>query len=266
MPNLILDLEVTRVDLVDEGCNSEAYIKLYKRKEQSITMNFEEVLAKMKPEHAEVVRAEIAKAKSEVPEAVTVELTKVKGDLTIAQEDVQKAKKTAEEATAKLEVIEKAKESKVDFEEVIKGLDPAVQEIMKSLKADKEAAEAKQIAAEEIVKAANIKKITDEAIAKAKEFKALPVEEAKLVEVIKSASPEVMEVLKALSTAIEAGVLLDETGLSKGKGGDQDAWEKIEKKADELVVSEKITKQKAIAKVIKENPDMYKEYLKGGTN
>ena len=34
MPYLLEDLVITRVDLVDEGANSAAFIELYKRKER----------------------------------------------------------------------------------------------------------------------------------------------------------------------------------------------------------------------------------------
>ena len=54
MPNIIVGLVVDRVDFVDEGANSAAFIKMYKRREKD-DMDLEEVLAKLKPEHAEVV-------------------------------------------------------------------------------------------------------------------------------------------------------------------------------------------------------------------
>ena len=38
MPYLLEDLVIERIDLVDEGANSAAFIEIYKRKEQSNTM------------------------------------------------------------------------------------------------------------------------------------------------------------------------------------------------------------------------------------
>lgn len=258
MPNILLNLEVDRVDLVDEGANSEAFIKLYKRKERQDAMNFEEILAKMKPEHADVIRQEITKAKCEGTDAASQEMAGMKDKLTKAEEEVAKAKEDLSKLTAELETVTKAKTEEQPFEEVIKSLDPTVQEVFKSLKSQKEAAEA-------VVKQLNEKKLEDEAVAKAKELKSLPVEEAKLVSVVKGLSDEVYDILKAASKAIETGGLFEEIGKSKGEANN-DAWSKIEKKADEIADAEKISKQKAIAKVVKENPDLYREYLKGGAN
>lgn len=258
MPNLMLDLVVDRVDLVDEGANSEAFIKLYKRKERVEAMNFDEILAKMKPEHADIIREELAKAKGEVPEATMTEMAKKDEELSKAAEEVAKAKEELTKVTTELETVTKSKETEKSVEDVIKSLDPTVQEVFKSLKSQKETAEA-------VVKQLNEKKLEDEAVAKAKELKSLPVEEAKLVTVVKGVSEEVFEILKAANKAIETGGLFEEVGKAKGDA-DNDAWAKIEKKADEIVESEKVSKQKAIAKVIKENPELYREYLKGGAN
>lgn len=261
VPNLLLDLTVDRVDLVDEGANSEAFIKLYKRKENEQVMELQEILAKMKPEHAQVVQDAIAKAKAEVPETTAEELAKAKGDLATANEALAKAKADAEAAEAKVKELECAKKSEAtdNMDEVIKSLDPAVQEVFKSIKAQKEAAE-------EVVRKMNEQMIEQEAIAKAKELKALPVEEAKLVAVMKGASAEVFDILKAANAAIENSGLLDEVGKSKKGSDGTDAWSKIEKKADEIAKRDAVTKQKAIATAIKENPELYREYLSGGAN
>lgn len=253
MPNLILDLLVDRVDLVDEGANSQAFIKLYKRKETDSDMLFEDILAKMKPEHAEVIREEVAKAKSEVPEETTDALNNLQEEKNTVEEELAKAKTQLEE-----QEIAKNKGSEPDFETVLKSLDPSVQEVFKSLKAQKDAAEA-------VAKQAAEKQIQDEAIAKAKELKSLPVEEDKLVEVMKSVSPEIFEILKAANKAVEDGGIFEEVGKSKTDGSNAaDAWTQIEKKAKDIEEAEKITSAQAIAKAIKQNPDLYREYLKGG--
>lgn len=140
MPNLILDLMVDRVDLVDEGANSQAFIKLYKRKETTGPMKIEEILQKMKPEHADAIRAEVAKAKAEVPEEVETELNKAKADLAKATEDL--AKKDLESVETA-----KKKDEEPDFEEVLKSLDPSIQKYFNDLNAQK-------IAAEEVAKRA----------------------------------------------------------------------------------------------------------------
>lgn len=244
MPNILFDLEVDRVDLVDEGANSAAHIKLYKRKEHD-PMNLKEILAKMKPEHVDVINAEIAKSTT-ASEDVKAELIKAKEELAKAKEDLAKANEPAA--------------SDVSQEDVIKSLSPEVQAVFKSLNAQKEVAET-------IVKQLNDEKIEKDAIAKAKELKAIPVEESKLVEVVKTASPELFEVLKAASKAIGAEVL-GEVGKSASNTdfsstSKNDNWAKIEKMADALVTKD-ITKAKAITMVVKQNPELYNGYVKGG--
>ena len=225
MPNLLVDLVVDRVDLVDEGANSAAFIKLYKRKERDATMDFNEIITKLKPEHAEVIQEEIAKAKAEVPEEIAKELSDTKekletveSELTKMKEDVNKAKEPAEEE---------------NFEEVIKSLDPAVQKVFKSLQSQKEAAE-------QVAKQLSEQKEEEEAIAKAKSLKALPVEEEKLVQVVKGVSDDVYEILKSAAKVLEESDIFEEVGKGKGDAGSIDAWSRIEKKAYALTFSMKL--------------------------
>ena len=67
MPYLLTNLVVDRVDLVDEGANSAAFIELYKRKEKD--MNFSEILSKLKPEHAEIVQKHLDEIEAKVTKA-----------------------------------------------------------------------------------------------------------------------------------------------------------------------------------------------------
>lgn len=259
----MFDLSVDRVDLVSEGANSAAMIKIFKSKNEGGTaMNYEEILASLKPEHRTVIEAEFKKV-SKLPEDVqakvdgydqmSTDLAKAKEDLAQVQNDLEEEKKkNAEGDVAK---------GKPDMEEVIKGLDPAVQEVFKSLKAQKEAAEA-------VVKEAQKEKAHNEAVAKAKDLKALPVDEATLVDVIeKGVSTEIMNIFTAVAKA------LDDSDLFKSKGSDAgnsntstDSWAKIEAKASEIAKARNITVAKATDIAIKENPDLYKEYLENGAN
>jgi uncharacterized protein YukE len=244
-----MDLVVDRVDLVDEGANSAAFIKLYKRKEMETGMDFNEIISKLKPEHAEVIQAEIAKAKAEVPEEVAKELSDTKEELIATKTELEKVK----------EEVNKSKEpaEEDNFEEVLKSLDPAVQKVFKSLQAQKEAAE-------QVAKQLTEQKEEEEAIAKANALKALPVEEDKLVQVVKGISDDVYEILKSAAKVLEESDIFEEVGKGKGDASTIDAWSKIEKKADEIAKRDNITKEKAISVVINENPELYKEYLSGG--
>lgn len=244
-----MDLVVDRVDLVDEGANSAAFIKLYKRKEMEIRMDFNEVISKLKPEHAEIIQAELEKVKKEVPEEVSKELDDAKKEIVAKNTELEEAKKE----------VNKAKEPAEgeSFEEVIKSLDPAVQKVFKSLQTQKEAAE-------QVAKQLNEQKEEEEAIEKAKALKAIPVEEERLVQVVKGVSDEVYEILKSAARVLDESEIFEEVGKGKGGTGSTDAWSKIEKKAEEVAKRDNITVEKATSIVINENPEMYKEYLSGG--
>lgn len=249
MPNLLVDLVVDRVDLVDEGANSAAFIKLYKRKEMETSMDFNEIISKLKPEHAEIIQAEIAKAKAEVPEEIAAELSETKKALEEAKAELEKIK----------EEMKKSKEptQEENFEEILKSLDPTVQKVFWSLKAQKEAAE-------QVAKQLTEQKKEEEAIKKAKALKALPVEEEKLIRVVKNISDDVYEILKSAAKVLEESEIFKEIGKGKGEASSADAWSKIEKKAEEIAKRDGITKEKAIGIVINENPELYREYLSGG--
>lgn len=283
MPYLLEDLLIDRVDLVDEGANSAAFIELYKRKE-SKPMDLNGILSQLKPEHAEVVEKALSKA---------AEDTKAAND---ALEDVIKAKEAAEQnlsdtqakldeandalakANTELDTL-KAKETcecdgededgvckvcgkpkkKAAFDETetLKSMPAEVRAIFEKEREKREAAENELRKAREAEAEA-------EAVAKAAELKSIPVEQEKLVGIIKSASPEVLEILTTANAAIESAVL-GEVGKSHTDSG-VDAWAAIDAKADEIVKRDSVTKQKAISIAIKENPQLYTEYLQGGAN
>jgi len=258
MSYLLKDLVLDRVDLVDEGANSEASIELYKRKEY--TMNFEEILSKMKPEHAAVIKAEIAKSTGAQVDAtqidtLTAELTKAKEDLANAEEALAKA--TEEKPADKEDDEECEKKGGFDEEETLKSMPTEIREYVTKMRLQKETAEAELIKAREAEK-------NSEAIAKAAELKSLPIESGKLVDVLKRCDSEMVDVLTAINAAIDSTVLKEVGGTSINKS--TDAWAKIEKKAQEIAERDSVTVAKATSAVIRENPALYKEYLEGGAN
>ena len=262
LPNYLFDLSVDRVDLVDEGACSVADIKLFKNKGGNIAMEYQEILEKLQPEHRAVIEAEVAKAACMTSEEDKDKLAKVE----TLEEELNTAKAclaAKEEELAKLKEESNVNKQKPEFEEVLKGLDPAVQEVFKSMKAQKEAAEA-------VAKAAQQAKLHEEAIAKAKELKALPVEESKLVDLIeKGISEEIHEILKAAANACEGADIFKSQGTevkNSSSNTADSAWAKIELKADEVAKAKNISKAKAIDEVVRTNPDLYREYLDGGAN
>ena len=288
MPYLLEDLVIDRVDLVDEGANSAAFIELYKRKERSATMDIKEILSKMKPEHSAVIQAELDKLSGEVTKAkedlatVTTECSTAKQDLEKAKEDLKAANEGKEKAESELETL-KAQQSDVctcdgeededgkckscgkpkkkaafDEEETLKSMPAAARAMFVKMRTQKEAAE------EEVRKAKDAEKQA-EAVAKAAELKALPIDTEKLVGILQNCSADMVDVLTTINAAIE-GTVLDEVGKSNPGSKGADAWSKIEAKADEIAKRDSVTKQKAVSIAIKENPELYKEYLQGGAN
>lgn len=288
MPYLLEDLVVDRVDLVDEGANSAAFIELYKRKERGATMDIKEILSKMKPEHSSVIQAELDKLSGDVMKAkedlatVTTERDTATQDLEKAKEDLKAANEDKEKAESELETLKASmpdecdcdgeadengmckvcgkpkKKAAFDEEETLKSMPAAARAVFIKMRTQKEAAE------EEVRKAKDAEKQA-EAVAKAAELKALPIETEKLVGVLKGCSADMVDVLTTINAAIE-GTVLDEVGKSNAGSKGADAWSKIEAKADEIAKRDSVTKQKAVSIAIKENPELYKEYLQGGAN
>lgn len=285
MPYVLEDLVVDRVDLVDEGANSAAFIEIFKRKET--TMDFSEIISKMKPEHASVVNKhfedlsrELSETKEELSKAN--ETIATQGDsLKKASEDLKKANETIATQNSALDALKasantcscdgeanadgvckvcgKPKKS-VGFDEteVLKGMPENAREAFLKMRQQKEAAE-------ELVRKANEEKLESEAVAKAAALKALPVDQATLVSVLKNCDQNVYDILTSVANALDSTVL-EEVGKSSKGAVTGDAWERIEAKATEVAKRDSITKQKAIGVVIKENPDLYREYLNGGAN
>lgn len=266
MPYLLEDLVINRVDLVDEGANSAAFIELYKRKERGDKMELKDIIAKMTPEHATVVQAELDRLAGEVTKAndaltaKTTECATATTDLAKAKADCKAANDAMATAKAELDTL-KAGATPFDEEETLKSMPAAARELFTKMKAQKDAAE-------ESVRKAKEAETQATAVAKAAELKALPVEQEKLVGILKGCSPELLEVLTAINTAVD-GTVLGEVGKNKpgsASGSADAAWAKIEAKALEIAKSKGISKAKAISQAVDENPDLYKEYLKGGAN
>lgn len=251
-------------------------------------MDVKEVLSKMKPEHAKLIQdamnasaASLKEAQDSVA-AITKErddaMTKLDAtkrllaDANKALDDMKEEHKPhpdgcdCPECKAKREAATKDSKgsgnASFDQTETFKSMPKEVQDYLATLKTQKEAAESELRKSKEAAAEA-------EAVAKAESLKAIPVEKEKLVGILKTATPELIELLTVVNTAIE-GTVLGEVGKSAqnstGSADANDAWSKIDAKAVELTKSKGITKAKAVSEVIRENPDLYREYLKGGAN
>lgn len=271
MPYVLKDLVVDRVDLVDEGANSAAFIELYKRKESNTCMELSEILSKMKPEHASVVQqafdekdTELAKVKADL-ETAKADLASKDADLTSVREELAKAKncecdgEADDKGMCKVCGKPKKKAAAFDETETLKSMPEAARELFIKMKTQKEAAE-------EMVRKNAEEKAEAEAIAKAASLKAIPVEQSKLAEIIKKAPQEYVDLLTTINAAIE-NTVLEEVGKNVGNGAATqtvDAWERLEAKAAEIAKRDNVTKEKAMATALDENPELYREYLNGG--
>ena len=251
-------LKIDRVDLVPEGANSAAFVTLYKGKEGK-PMELEEILEKMKPEHAEVVKAKIE------------ELNKAKDDAEAARD---KAAAKAEEAAAESddddeqEDVDKADDKKTEgttsFDEdetLLKGLSPEVKKMFDSM-------QSRLTAAEDFAKAAAAREKHAEAVSKATELKALPVSEDSLVSLIEKSGEEVVDMLSAIAKGIES-TILSETGLNDSGAfskSSNNAWQKLEDKAEAIAKEHGVTKARGMSMAMDQYPELYKEYLEGGAN
>lgn len=248
----MVDITYDRVDLVKEGANSQAYIKLLKSKGGN-TMDLEQILAGMKPEHAEVVKAALATKDTAVAEAV------------------EKAKQAEEAAAKAAEEVEKAKSNQAPVpgtseEEILKSVkDPAVKALL-------ETQIAKTKAAEEEVRKSRDAEATREAVAKAKEVSGIGAEEEQLAGIykkLKAVDPALCEdvfgIFKAASAVKEdqpfTPVGKSTAGVSYTSQNEDEAWGKIEEVAKTIASEEKISQAAAVTKAIAEHPDLYQAYL-----
>ena len=274
MPKMITDLTIDRVDLVEEGANSAAFIRLYKSRGEK--MNYESILKSLKPEHAAVVEAEVAKAKEALD---TANQTIVEKEASI---EALNTKVAELEEAAKKKPCKKADDmddnddkcdgscnksdktsgsASFDETEVVKSMPEEARQLFAKMRMQKEAAE------EELRKAKEAEADAD-AKNKAAMLKSLPIEQSELVDFIK-ANPTSFDMLNTIAAAID-GAVFNEVGKSKEGSTfsttSNDAWGQIEKEAKAIAASDGITEQAAVARVIKEKPELYKQYLEGGAN
>jgi hypothetical protein len=289
MPSLLDELVITRVDLVNEGANSAAFIELYKRKEPTI-MEFNDVIKQLKPEHAAVITAEVNKAKQAATDALAAKdtaettLAGTKKDLTAAQKEAEDAKKEAETAKSKaggfcsctspadgkvpadgicktcgkpIKPVAKSKEGEIS-EEVLKAMPEETRQLVIKLRDDVKANADK---VEQLEKT----KHDSEAIAKAATLKALPIEEKDLLAIVKKSDDQMLGVLTSLAKAFEDNALTAVGKSVYGESGNSDAYTQLEAKATEIKKSRpELSQASAFTQAMQENPELYKQYVQGG--
>lgn len=238
--SILVDLDLDRVALCNQGANSRAHILLTKRKENvSMPKTFEELMAILEPAHAEVIKnhlADVVKTKDE-------DIAKLNTQVDTLTGEVETLKETAKSASATN-----------DKDDILKGVSPEIaayigelQKSVNTLVEDKAEAIAKQ---------------------RFDAVKAIPMEEETLKSVLKTASPAVFEVLKAAATAVEGAVL-----TAKGKDLDSDtfvadrdgAYAKLEKSARDIMKENtSITFEQAFMEACSKDSVTYAKYVGKG--
>ena len=285
MPNMVVDLIVDRVDLVKEGANTASFIELFKRKEP-INMakpeTLEEALIDLDTDKVDFIKAKISelekantKLNAELPCECDGEANAKGICKSCGRKKMEKKKQVCSECGAPLAAdnttglcpactaaaAAKAKAGNAAFDEteVTKGLPENVVAYINTLKS-------KQEAAESLARTAAEKAIEAEALTKAAELKSLPVNQDELVDILKTADSKTVELLSTICTALDATVL-DEVGKSNAGDahiGSDAAWSKIEAAAVTIEKSASCSHQKAISLAMEANPQLYRDYLKGG--
>lgn len=232
----LFGLNLDRVDLVHTGSNTRADILLKKGKEQeNMPKTYEELLALLKPEQQDVLKSHIA----------TIEKSIADKDAAIA------------DLTGRLETLEKAAPAPAAVEmqseeTILKGAAPEIVAHVEKMQ--------KQVAELLDREANNIAKARFETV------KAIPCEAEQLMEVLKTASPTVVEILQKAAKAVEESVLTAKGKDTEGAFSTEsssDIYAKLEKMAQAKVAEEKITFEKAFTAVCSANGEMYAAYLKG---
>lgn len=245
MPWSLKNFLIKRIAVVDSGDNKEAEVVLFKSKEEDLKdkgggiMTLEELYKEIGEDKAKLIKDEIKVKEDEL----------VEKDKTIKELEKNQKEPVVTEPTD---------------EELLKSVDPKIRERLE--KAEREAKEAKdkseQLQKEKDEKDVELKK---EALSKeAEQFKNIGATKEDLVEIFtkidKTGDTELMEKVKAILSADNTA--LEGNPLTKAKGSDKDSdgkkvTEEVEAKADELrKVNPNLTKEQAIAKVYKDNPEL----------
>ena len=228
----LVDLDLNAVALCNQGANTRADILLCKRKETTnMPQTFEELLKGLEPAAAELVNKHISELQAADKEAIG----KLEGQVAELEKSAKKQNQTPPPA-----------------EDVFKGASP---EMMAEIEKMRGALQALQ--------EAQANELTEK---RYQLCKAIPVEEVKLREVLKSASPAAMEVIQAAAKAIEAGIMKatgsDIDGQMHGQSAD-DAYAALEKSAKTIMTNETMTFEKAFTEACNRDPDTYRKYVEG---
>jgi len=282
VPKKLKGLLIDRVDLVTAGDNPDARVSLFKHKDpeggehvdtiiSKALKGLEEILNKWKG-GSEDMPFDIKKFLEGLPEEQRKPLEKELNKVSAMEKDLAEKDTSIKTLTERVEELEKTQKpgdgtddgNGAGDDDVLKGLPEAVRKMVED--SQKRAEEAEKIA-----KQVQDEALTREYVTKAQAFTNLTMDVEKVGPVLKriaSASAEdyaeVEAILKAANELVSKNTLImKELGSGSSDAGG-DAWAKIEAQAQELVTksADGLTKEQAILKVLRDNPDLYTEYQK----
>lgn len=230
----LVDLSLNAVALCAAGANSRADIILHKRKETKRMPNtFEELMASLEPDAASLVTKHIEGLQS----ADKTLIGQLQGQVTELEKKVQ-APAAGTETHANEDVFKNASPEILAEVEKMRG---QLQQLLDN-QANNLVEKRYQLC------------------------KAIPVEEAQLRDVLKSASPAMVAVLEKAATAISEGLHKatgsDISGQMKRVDADS-AYATLEKSAKAIAAEQGITFEKAFSIACDRDQDTYKAYVEG---
>lgn len=228
----LVDLSLDAVALCGQGANTRADIILCKRKEtKSMPQTFEELMKGLEPDAAALVTKHIEGLQA----ADQATIGQLQGKISELEKSATQTPPPAAQQ-----------------EDVFKGASP---EMMAEIQKMRTALQAMQD-----------QQANDLAEKRYQMCKAIPVEEAKLRDVLKSVSPAALEVLTAAAKAIES-TLMKGTGTGVDgvmqTGSANDAYATLEKSAKTIAAAEGITFEKAFTEACNRDPATYQKYVEG---
>lgn len=299
MDSKLKNLEITKVDFVDAGANPDADVVLCKHREDTpVEKGFldrivEAVAGRLKGRlgaslgGGDVAAEELEKRSDDSTEEPAAEITAPPEDKPLEKSAgenapgrdgyeprkgeqemrIDKSKLTPEEVTL-LEALEKKagipdgtapaeNVSKAEADpageqtedDIYKGLHPVVKAQLEEMKKQLEAVEEKELR-ERAKKYELIGKSADELVPMFKRLKAAGG----------SAYDDMIAMLDASCEMVEKSGVFAEIG-KRGRGTDADAWETIEKHADELMKNApEMTRAEAVVKACEQHPELVDEY------
>lgn len=230
------------VSVVDSGDNPPAEVKMFKNKGGGNMKTFEELMKSLSEEDAKLIKTEV-----EGKDAKIAELDKTNKELEKNQKEPIKKEEPSDE-------------------ELLKSADPKIRELLEKAQSDAKTAkeEADKLKKANDEKDAELKK---ELLNKeAEKYPSIGATKEDLIEILGSVDEKTSTLIKAIFSATNEA--LKDNKLMKAIGSDKDpedkkAMEKVEDKVSELRKADpKLTKEQATTKVLKENPELYVDYLK----